>query len=667
MGERWVARSGGTSAGAELVARVRSGRRVLALVAGVWIMGAPVTPASSLVAAPPAVAAPPGMAQEPNAGAPPEAAQAPGWDDFPAFVWRFERGTDERALAPARAFGGSNLLRGEDGSALARAGIPFVVDNVAGRNELHLDRDAEYTRRFERWYASRDERELVRSPCLEDPAVRERMLATLRRTLESPGAPFALGFSLGDEVSFTPYGSPEDTCLCERCAALWREFLTAARARGRTSLPADLPLARASTDAARLALESGAAEPIEAWLLRREFTQERMQRVLAELAAAARALRPDARLGLTGMIGRTAFGGVAVDRVLPRLDFAECYRVGDARELLFTLRGPSQRVVQTVFVDGESPAAAAWFAWESWLRGADGLVIWSDRDLAAHPAAAEALRAAVDAIRATRSAAGAHRPAPRGVAIVNDEDSIAYGWLVDARLDGPTWPRRLQGYQEEKGSRERTLRAWLRLFEDCGALPGAVPLATVGRATVERFPLLVLNHLRVLDAAGLARILEFLEAGGRVVVAGELGAIDRRGARPATPPLEALRARLAARVSVAPADLERYAVDRLHGGAARREWATALAVAAGVPLAPFTLRHEGEPLPWLRVFTELPDGAVIGAALPSAPIEALGAREVEIEPRGAFRVTRLHPRGPDGTATRLAPGEALVFRLEPVR
>src|SRR6202008_3271604 len=95
-------------------------------------------------------------------------------------------------------------------------------------------------------------------------------------------------------------------------------------------------------------------------------------------AAAARRLRPGVPLGLLGQIGRTAFGGVALDRLLPALDFAECYRVGDARELLFTLRAPGQRVVQTIFRDEREPRAAAWFAWESWMRGADGLVAWSD-------------------------------------------------------------------------------------------------------------------------------------------------------------------------------------------------------------------------------------------------------------------------------------------------
>ena len=627
-----------------------------------------------------AIGAPAAASSTPSGQGPGPDRAAHGWGDFPVFVWRQDRRAEAPGMEFARAFGGANLGRGEDGLDLAREGLAFYVDNAAGRDELHLDRDRAYTERLERWYAERDDRLLVREPCLNDPAVIERLDQTLSKTLARPSARFSLGFSLGDEVSFTPYGGPEDSCLCEHCAVAWRAFLEQARRSGRTALSAEMPLAQASTDRARQALETGEAEAVEAWLLRRAFTQEVMQRRLAELAEAARARLPAAPLGLMGMIGRTAFGGVAVERVLPRLDFAECYRVGDARELLFTLRSGQQRVLQTIFFDERSGAAPVWFAWESWLRGADGLVLWSDRELAARPGYAESLLGAVASIRAVEANAPGFSPRPAGVALVNDGDSIAYGWLFDARLDGPTWPRRLQGFQEERGSRERLLRASLRLLEDCGAMPGALPLEQVGKSTVERFPLLVLNHLRVLDGQGAARLFDYLEAGGRLLVGGDLGVTDARGRRPEKPWIDALRARAPERVALWGEDLETYLGDRLIGGDGLRR-RTSLALArAGVPTAPWTVESEGPGFPWLCAWSTAAEESLLCAALPNLPEQAdreppgtgragpstprLSDLWVSVKPREGWGLSWIRPApGTDGRVL-LPAGEALVFRLE---
>ncbi|HTF87871.1 MAG TPA: hypothetical protein VK843_05635 [Planctomycetota bacterium] len=601
------------------------------------------------------------------------------WNDFPVFVWRQDRG--EEGLDPklAQAFGATNLGRGEPAKPLTEAGLAFYVDNAAGRNELHLDRDRKYEKRWNEWYDKRDDALLIRQPCLNDPAVRERLRETLARTLDSHRADVGLlGLSLGDEVSWTPYGSPEDTCLCEHCQSAWRVFLERAAARGASRLAADFPLARASTDAARLALEQGTSEPVQAWLLRREFTQESMQERMRELSAQARSSASDIDLGLLGLIGRTAFGGVAIDRVLPALDFIECYRVSDARELLFSLRSREQRVVQTIFYDEQSSDAPTWFAWESWMRGADGLVIWSDRELRGHPDYAAALTRATARIRAVREREPLFAPRPRGVAIVNDEASIAYGWLVDARLDGPTWPKRLQGWQEDHGSRERSLRAWLRVLEDCGAMPGALPLERVGAVCAKEFPLLVINHLRVLDAEGAKRLLEYLGAGGILVIRGELGAIDRFGNPPEHPWIEKLREGRASQVILVGAELDNYVDERMRGGVALRERIAALLARAHTPGAAWRVVADGLPVPWLSTWCELADGNLLCASLPNLAegkerqevIESGGSshpRLFQISARlevGAEReVQWLNPPDARGLECKLPAGEAAVFRL----
>ncbi len=602
-----------------------------------------------------------------------------GWDDFPVFVWRQDR--DKEALSERfrLAFGATNLGRGEDSSALDKQAVAFYVDNAAGRNDLHLDRDQNYEQRFEQWYRTRDESLLVRQPCLNDPSVIERLRATLERTLKVHASNLGLGLSLGDEVSFTPYGSPEDTCLCAHCKSAWREWLSAQGGDEESRLAPDFELARASTDAARLALEAGESGPIHAWLLRRAFTQALMQKRLVELAQQARRARPEAKLGLLGLVGRTAFGGVAIDGLLAQLDFAECYRVSDARELLFTLRGAEQRVVQTIFFDDSCAAAAPWFAWESWMRGADGLVVWSDRELKQHAEYADLLERCVGRIRGVEKRAPGFAPSPRGVAIVNDENSIAFGWLVDAALDGPTWPRRLQGWQEEHGSREKSLRAWLRLCEDCGAMPGALALSGVEASSVQRFPLLILNHLRVLDDSAMARLRAFLAAGGTLLVRGKLGRIDACGRAASKARLETLREAYPKSIFEFGAELDAYPEERLGGGAALRERLTRILGSHENALAPWRMQSEGAPLPWLLTWSLESSESTLCAALPNLVeggereglIESPGkparqrlrALQVKVQTAPGFELEWLQPPEASGRGCELPAGEAAVFRL----
>lgn len=577
-----------------------------------------------------------------------------------------------------RSFGATNLGRGEDATALLSAGLAFYVDNAAGRNDLHLDRSAEYERRATRWFETRDEALLERQPCLSDPRVRERLLETLAATL-APGRDLGLGISLGDEVSWTPYGSPDDTCLCGFCREAWSAFLARQRALGHTSLPADFSLAQASTDRARQALADRDATTIHAWLLRRAFTQALLQSRLAELSSRARELRPGLPQGLLGMIGRTAFGGVEIERVLPRLDFAECYRVSDARELLFTLRRQDQRVVQTLFFDERHPATPVWHAWESWMRGVDGLVIWSNRELLDHPDYAASLERATLRMRELRHELPQFAPRPCGVALVNDPHSIAFGWLVDARLDGPTWPRRLQGWQERRGSRELSLRAWLRVLEDCGAMPGALPLERVDAATVARFPLLVLNHLRVLDAAGWERLTSFVAAGGSLAVRGDLGSIDSFGRALTRPWLEELRQLAPERVFEFGPALDGYLDERMEGGVALRERVGGILRRCKAELAPFGVRTPLTRMPWLRTWSALDGGSFLCAALPN--LAESDEREQRVESQGGAQHTRLfetraklapdpgfvlqwiEPADATGLELTLRAGEAAVFRL----
>jgi len=472
-----------------------------------------------------------------QAGAPPSSA----WERFPVFVWRQDH-KDEVPLELVAGLGGVNVERDADAEDVFEHGIDFYVGHGPGRDELHLERDSPgYLPMWRRWYRERDDETLVRPPCLTDPATRTTLFETLARTLEARGGRHGVGVSLGDEVSLTPWGDPLDLCHSRTCRAGFEPWC---RERFGRAWP------WVGTDRVRLAWTAGDATSTPAWLARREYHHDVLCELLEELATRARAHPSSPAIGLLGLAGRTAFGNVAVDRALAFCNFVEPYPTVDARELAFTLRRDDQRVLRTIFPDERGPDGVARDVWDHWMRGGDGIVVWSDRVLARRPAVRERLVEVVASIRALQRELGPYRPRPAGVALVHDDRSIALRFLRDALLDGPTWPKRFGGYQLEHGKWERDVVRWLRLFEQVGAMPGALPLQRVDARTVRRFPLLLLNHVEVVDDAGRERLRAYLDAGGHVVVHGALGLVDPARGRRETALADELEERFPTRVTV---------------------------------------------------------------------------------------------------------------------
>lgn len=293
--------------------------------------------------------------------APQDPALARGWDDFPVLVWRQRHRGKELPAELLAPFDGINVERDDEAAWARERGVSFYVGHGPGRDDLHLDVDERWRARFDRWYETRDEALLVRDPCLTDPATLQRLETTLDRTLAARGGDHGLGVSLGDEVGLTPYGNPFDLCRSETCAALWRAY---AEEHG-------WPLESPTTDEVRLALGEDDLSLVGPWLARRRFQQNVVLDTLRELAERVRAQSPGTPVGLLGLAGQTAFGGVSVPRAAELLDFLECYPVSESPELLRT--GARTRALGTVFLNEDTADGTAWQAWRHWMRGGDGL------------------------------------------------------------------------------------------------------------------------------------------------------------------------------------------------------------------------------------------------------------------------------------------------------
>lgn len=562
----------------------------------------------------------------------------PPAQDFPAILWRSAAQPSELQ----RSFGAVCISRTDTATELQAAGVDFLVFNAPGRDDLHLERGhPPWEARRTRWLAERDPTLCRRDPCLADPTTRERLRAKLAESLAARGGAFGLGYSLGDEVGLTPGGIPEEVCTCDHCEREW-----ALRHAGETG-PAPKRLLDIRTDAVLRSVFDGQLAPMAHWLERREFHQQQLLDVLAELASQVHAQSRPA--GLLGISGQSAFGGVAVEEVLPFLDFLECYRIGNARELALTLRRPEQRVYLTIFAkDGVHAATHA--IWEHWMQGGDGVFVWSEQDLSTEPSLARALLETLRTLRALPR----FTPRPTGIAVLHSGRSVAAGWMRDALVDGATWPQRYPSWQEAHGTVESARSAWLDFARCAGAMPGALPIESLSPEHAARFPVVVASELAVIDRDDLARVAAYRAAGGRICIDGTFGWIDSNGRSLG----ESARAQLAegGPLLAAPEGLRVRSAGQ-SVPIEQRSWLSE----NGVELAPVWIEAKTASDAWTWTWS-LEARRVLVAALPREP--AAAAQRLILRPIEGKRVSWLHPRDAEGWDATIPAGSAAIFELQ---
>src|SRR5262245_23234265 len=580
--------------------------------------------------------------QAPQAGAlAAEPPHARDWDEFPVFVWREKYAGKPLPQELAEPFGGVILMREEDSSWARERGLSYLVWNVAGRDALHLDADEAWNARVEQWIQTHDEKLLVREPCLNDPKPVEELFSTLDATIVRHGEHPGLGFVLGDEVGLTPNGDPFDLCRCDFCEAKWKEFAR------KNELPERAPL----TDEVRQALLEDDFSLLGPWLARRRFDQQQVLGLLRSLAERARGSEGRA-IALLGLKERTAFGGIDLGQAARFLRVLEAYPTGDSRARLDALRRPHQATLDTVFLQDESPQGAAWLVWESWIAGADSLVLWNDADLARDRTRAERLASAVEGVRALQRHVQGRLRRGISVGLLHDADSIAAAWLRDARLDGPTWPRRRASHQDEHGTREQVTKACSQACEDLGTTLLAMGLDDDPRPEPAVW---VLVEALVLDEGDVEFFERHLDQGRSLVVVGSSGWIDRAGHPWKTSVLQRLQARAPERV---------FAVD---APAATREGLQALLRRIGAGTPALRLKLEPGEQGWLQRSFGLSDDFCglapadhyLVALLPDAPTaqarSGLVPRRIELE--DGQEVEWMHPR----PGELLPPGDAAAL------
>ncbi|MHC4379041.1 MAG: hypothetical protein ACYS26_20780, partial [Planctomycetota bacterium] len=424
----------------------------------------------------------------------------------------------------ARAWGGVNAERGTLPPALAEAVVAgdlrAYLGHAPGRAPLYLEREQVAAAR------DADGRLGPRPGALFDlqtwTDLRELALDHAGRSAAERGAWDFV--SLGDELSFAPWGDPLEFAPNP---AMQASFDRWRRDRGRSTWP----LERATW---RRALSTAAPADLAAFVDRRRFEREWFTARVGQLAEELRA-QGVGDLGVLGLYGSPPFGGLAIDALIAPasgspLEVSEPYPEGLARRRVASVPPAGHRWLTTLFLDAEDPLRDPCVElWRTWAEGCDGYVIWNADRVRPPTARSKALLAELEALRALSGAGRWEWTGPEQVALLVDDDQLAFEWLAEARRRPAEGERRLGGWYEEHGRGPRLRRAWITALERIGLQPGV--LRPEGLRSAPGFVHLLAIEQTWLGASQATAVEQHLAAGGHLWLRGALGALDEGGLR----------------------------------------------------------------------------------------------------------------------------------------
>jgi hypothetical protein len=393
--------------------------------------------------------------------------------------------------AAAKALGADSVSAAPsaDVAPLAAAGLSWYEDEAAGKGTLDL-REKDWKPAWDGAWAARklawpEAAARSRPLCLRDPEV-VRRLEGATRTAAARAARGAFAIALADEPSMTVRANPIDWCLCDRCAAAFRDEmrakyadLGALNAMWATDYTAWDDV-RPWTTAAMKARVRG-AEPstwnLAPWMETRAFQDRTFASVVAHLRDVASAAAPGIPCGITGTQAPSAFGGFDYGLLAKSMSFVEPYDVGLALPICRDLFPRGTVIAQTVFPSGDDELLVRWRLWRGVARGANATIVWSSHDaltrdgtpfLTKYGSSLAGDLALLSAPGGVGERLARATPATSGVVILCSQASVDVRWMLDSAEDGDTWPKRLGSYEAEHSTGIAAREAAWRAVAACG-------------------------------------------------------------------------------------------------------------------------------------------------------------------------------------------------------
>ncbi len=406
---------------------------------------------------------------------------------------------------------------------------PFYLDHVAGKGFLYL-KDETWRAIYSDWRKERRLPGLSRPVNLFDPQVIKKARARIDQVLApfgkrlTDGAPLAL--ALDDEISFGRRNIPVDFGFSPACLRAFRLHLEhkyknpealarAWRTKGRPFKDV-FPLTTAEIRRREFILD-----PVDwnfaPWADHRRFIEMSFAQQVKKLGDYAQSkTTKKIPVGFTGGSAPHPFSGIDWATMLKGIDFCEPYDKGGSRELVRSFAKEETIILRTLFEDHRHPQANQHELWDYYLRGDNGVIIWSSKDYFNDP---EKLEPKPWAKRLTKTLRKLRHKSLDGwkraqatqaqIAVIESSASNKAHWLLDGRLDGRNWINQLAQHEIEQNSQNLTRESWQKLLEDLHLDYVHVAARDLGRRDLSQFKVLVLPRTIALSNQAIEVIKRF--------------------------------------------------------------------------------------------------------------------------------------------------------------
>jgi hypothetical protein len=470
------------------------------------------------------------------------------WDHFAILVWQYK--TPVPSPEAAAAYNSLNLRgihldNGFSDELLSFArehSYEYYVDHVAGKGDLHLYA-AEWDAFRDDYRENRDKP--VRPRCLHDPALRERLIARIRKNVPRASVGACLAYAFDDEISTTSFTSPADVCWAPATMSAFREWLRvryetvgALNSRWGSDFASFADVVPSQVDDLRHFHDRPfAAWNLAPWADHREFMDDAFADLLTELRYETNRLDPARPAGFVGGQAPSAYGGYDYAKLTRAVQWMEAYDIGATNEILRSFWGGQGPHVQTYFATGEAHVDK-WFLWYYLVHGNSGVIVWPVMggepwfDGVEPQEGVRELSATFGEVQGDigRLLHGAEFVTD-GIALYYSQPSIRVSWFMDIAPHGGSWINRSSSLNNANASDLLNRVAWTKWLEDTGLQYDFLSYLDVreGVADLSRFKVIILPRTFALSDVEADALRGFVGDGGTLIADYGVGTFDEFG------------------------------------------------------------------------------------------------------------------------------------------
>lgn len=236
---------------------------------------------------------------------------------------------------------------------------------------------------------------------------------------------------------------------------------------------------------------------------------------------------------------KPGWGGYNYTYLAHSVDVMEMYDSGSNLSIAQSL---NPKLITLTTVNWGNPNASH-YAWQTFLRGVRGIIIWDPKHqfIDSNGAPGPTEQYARPFINAMHHGLGPllikSRPIPSHIAVLYSPASFRIQWILDHKNTGNAWAMRGSEKENEDNAVRASRRRVLRLLMRFGITPDFVTSSQLSTDNLQKsgYKVLFLPQTLALSHDSASAIKRFSDQGGVVIADGSLGLFDEHGRRLAHP------------------------------------------------------------------------------------------------------------------------------------